>query len=349
MKTVLITGATGFVGSSLAANLLARSVQVIALVRNDPKGERTRAAIRSAAGGFGLAMTESLLELNVRVVEIDEHNPCRNLTPQSLAEISEVWHVAAEMSFSIDRLVASLKTNVSTTIALYQCIAQLATKCKRFYYVSTAYVAGMTGGKTSETLNFASDCINPYQLSKRCAEQSLALLSVNSVLPVTIFRPTVIVGHEMTGWTVRNGFGFYMFVNIIKLLNQAGVQTFRFPFNGSKRVDFIPVNRLIDQAMALSERQGAARMFEIFNCSNGLDKTIGEVVSFIGRFFGVTVSYGPAETMLEQKIAKSLENIIPIIEMEWQFERSGLDQALGHAYQCAPMGEVVMERLLSWY
>ncbi len=348
MKTILITGATGFVGSALAANLLTRSVQVIALVRNDPNGERTRTAIRAAAKGFGLDFAESLIEGNVRVVESDEHNPYLNLTPHYLAEISEVWHVAAEMSFSIDRLVESLRTNASTTIALYQCIAKFATKCKRFYYVSTAYVAGISGGKALETLNFTSDCINPYQLSKRCAEQSLALLSANGVLPVTIFRPTVIVGHEKTGW-VKSDFGFYMFVKIIKTLQEAGVQTIRLPLNYSARLDFIPVNRLVDQAIALSERQGVSRMFEIFHCSNGLGKSTAEIVSFIGRFFGVMVSYGSPETILEQQVAKAFENIAPHLEIEWQFDRSCLDQALDHAYECSPVGDLIMERLLNGY
>ncbi len=348
MKTILITGATGFVGSALTANLLARSVQVIALVRNDPNGERTRAAIRSAAGGFGLDFVESLIERNLSVVESDEHNPCRNLMPHDLAEISEVWHAAAEMSFSVDRLVESLRANVNTTVALYQCIAKFATKCKRFYYVSTAYVAAIEGGKASETLNFASDCMNPYLLSKRCAEQSLALLSASGVLPVTIFRPTGIVGHETTGWA-KSDFGFYMFVKIIKALQQAGVQTIRFPLNDSTRPDFIPVNRLVDQAIVLSERQGASRMLEIFNCSNGLGKTTSEVVSFIGRFLGVAVSYGTPETILEQEMARAFENLAPLFETEWQFERSCLDQALGHAYECSPpMGDLVMERLLNW-
>ncbi len=348
MKTILITGATGFVGSALAANLLARSVQVIALVRNDPNGERTRAAIRSAAEGFGLDFAESLLERNLRVLESDEDTPCRNLTPDYLAEISEVWHVAAEMSFSIDRLEESLRTNVSTTIALYQCMAKFATKCKRFYYVSTAYVAGIAGGKVAETLNFSSECINPYQLSKRCAEQSLALLSAHGVLPVTIFRPTVIVGHETTGWA-KSDFGFYMYVKIIKALQQAGVQTIKFQLNDSTRLDFIPVNRLVDQAIALSERQSAPCLLEIFHCSNGLGKTMAEIVSFIGRFFGVVVSYGPPETIIEQQVAKAFEDIAPHLEIEWHFDRSCLDQALGHAYTCSPMEDVVMERLLNGY
>ncbi len=346
MKTVLMTGATGFVGSALAANLLARSVQIIALVRNDPKGERTRAAIRSAAGGFGLDFAESLIEHNLRVFEIDEHNPCRNLTPHDLAEINEVWHAAAEMSFSVDRLVESLRTNVSMTIALYQCIAQFATKCKRFYYVSTASVAGSVNGKVPETLNFAGDCVTSYQLSKRCAEQSLALLSTKSGLPVTLFRPTGIVGHETTGWA-RGDYGFYMFAKIMKALQRANVQTIKLHFNHSRRLDFIPVNRLVEQAIALSERQGVSRMLEIFHCSNGLGKTIGEMVSFIGRFFDVIVSYGPPETMLEQEMAKSFESTAPLLETEWKFDRSCLDQALGHPYECSPIGDLMMERLLN--
>ena len=53
MATVLITGCTGFVGSAIAATLLGAGFRVLALSRNDADGERTRAAVREAAAGFG--------------------------------------------------------------------------------------------------------------------------------------------------------------------------------------------------------------------------------------------------------------------------------------------------------
>ena len=39
MKTILLTGGTGFVGSALAAELLSRGHSVLALSRNDPDGQ----------------------------------------------------------------------------------------------------------------------------------------------------------------------------------------------------------------------------------------------------------------------------------------------------------------------
>ena len=46
---VLLTGATGFVGSALAAGFLAKSIPVLVLSRNDPGGVRTATPILEAA------------------------------------------------------------------------------------------------------------------------------------------------------------------------------------------------------------------------------------------------------------------------------------------------------------
>ncbi|UUZ48690.1 SDR family oxidoreductase [Massilia sp. B-10] len=88
---------------------------------------------------------------------------------------------------------------------------------ERFYYVSTAYVAGMQGGAVTEQLHVRPRLINPYQLSKWGAEQALHLLHMKSQVPLTIFRPSVVTGHRRSGWTVRNGFGIYMFIDAARL------------------------------------------------------------------------------------------------------------------------------------
>ncbi|UUZ54277.1 NAD-dependent epimerase/dehydratase family protein [Massilia sp. H-1] len=95
---VLITGATGFVGSALAANFLARSIPVVALSRKDPDGARTVAAVRAAAGGFGLDIGHAI-PAHLQVIDVTWPELEKSLPAAVLAGVTHAWHCAAEMSY----------------------------------------------------------------------------------------------------------------------------------------------------------------------------------------------------------------------------------------------------------
>lgn len=349
METILLTGATGFVGSALAANFLAESANVIALVRNDADGERTRTAVRTAADGFGIKLPNIALRRHLHVLQADDDRYVAQLTARRLAEVTLVWHVAAEMNMAMKNLARIFATNVGMTADLYRHVSAHAPACRRFHYMSTAYVVGMDGGDVDETLHFGGHCINPYQVSKRCAEHSLALLSSGSRLPVTLFRPTIIVGHLATGWTVRNGFGMYMFVEAMKAIAASKQASFNLPLVGTSRPDFMPVDRLVAQAMLLTNRREETSGLEIFNCSGGRGLSLGDAVARIGRLCGVDVHYAAPETELEQTMAAGMEGRLPFANTDWQFSRSNLDKAIGRTRADRPVDEKDLERLVGWY
>lgn len=350
MPVILVTGATGFVGSSLAASLLAHGASVLALSRNDPEGTRTEAAIQNAAEGFGLDIAEAM-HRNLEVLHVDAGNVEGSLVdPQALRNVAAVWHCAAEMSYSGHKLAQAFRTNVTLTAELYRLIAALAPHCRRFYYVSTAYVAGLPGGVVEESLNVGGRCINTYQVTKWCAEQALHTLYVNGRLPVTLFRPTIVVGHERTGWTHRNGFGLYMFVDALDALRRAGYERVTLDLQAGPRPDLIPVNRLIADAVRLTLRLDVGTDFEIFHCAGGCRLTTREIVSEIGRACEVTVMYGPPETLLDQKIDRAVDPNRPFANTEWDFRRTRLDAALAtSAVRSTPVDAPLVYRLARWY
>src|SRR5687767_6736930 len=99
MHEVLITGATGFVGGALAATLLARGARVTALSRNDPDGMRTVNAVVDAAQGCGLDISGTLSN-RLNVINTDLAKGGEELGSAELRGVTEVWHLAAEMSYS---------------------------------------------------------------------------------------------------------------------------------------------------------------------------------------------------------------------------------------------------------
>ncbi|OHX13422.1 SDR family oxidoreductase [Chromobacterium sphagni] len=348
MHQILITGATGFVGGALAANFLARGARVVALSRNDPDGMRTINAVVAAAQGCGLDI-HGALESHLDVVNVDFATLDKELGGTELSGVTEVWHVAAEMSYSSHKLSQSFATNVGNTGRLYETVCRHAPACRRFYYVSTAYVAGMAGGLVPEELHARSHMANTYQVTKWSAEQSLHLLFQRHGLPVTLFRPSVVVGHRRTGWALRNGFGFYMFLNAMVAIAQAGHKELAVDLVADSRPDLISIDQLAADACSLTLRQQPGRDFEVFHCAGGRSERMEDLVRMWGEVAGVRAALGTPSSVLDQKFDRAVEPNRPFANQEWQFDRSKLDAATQRSQSLAPLSLEELHAMCHWY
>jgi long-chain acyl-CoA synthetase len=173
--SILVTGATGFLGAYVTARLVERGEDVVALVR----GDDPQARLDAAAGPGARALAGDL----TRVPELPAH-------------VETVLHCAADVSFT-NPLAQARAVNVEGTrrlLAAASCLPSL----ERFVHVSTAYVAGTHEGEFGEADgDVAPSFRNTYEQSKREAERLVAA----SGLPVRIVRPSIVVGDSRTGWT----------------------------------------------------------------------------------------------------------------------------------------------------
>jgi long-chain acyl-CoA synthetase len=202
-EAVLLTGATGFVGMAVLARLLEQTDRdVVVLVR---------AATRSGADARLNALLGSVFDAperhrrRVRAV-------CGDLTAPGLGlgadrewiaeEVREVVHCAASVSFGLS-LAESRSINVEGTREVLDLAEDCAARgegLRRMTYVSTAYVAGDRHGCARETeLDVGQGFRNAYERSKHEAER--LVWSRRERLPVTIVRPSIVVGERGTGWT----------------------------------------------------------------------------------------------------------------------------------------------------
>jgi thioester reductase-like protein len=199
---VLLTGATGFVGMELLARLLERTRRrVICLVRGADEAD-ARARLR----GTVAALLGSCRGYEDRVVALraDMERPALGLSSsvdELAAGVSDIVHGAASVSFDLG-LEQARAINVEGTRRMLE----LAALCRRrgglrsFSYVSTAYVAGDHHGRFGEhDLDVGQRFRNAYERTKFEAEQLVRAHAAE--LPVTIFRPSIIVGDRRTGWT----------------------------------------------------------------------------------------------------------------------------------------------------
>jgi nucleoside-diphosphate-sugar epimerase len=339
MRTILITGTTGFLGSALAASLLNRGHRVVSLSRNDADGSRTRAAISRAASGFSLE-PGPVQWANLKLLECQYADLGAELAGADLSEITEVWHCAAHMSYSPRKLDEALRQNLQATTELYEVVRDRSPWCRRFHHVSTAYTAGIEGGAVPEALHPRPRLVNSYQISKWCAEQALSNLGREpGALPVTLFRPTIIVGHSRTGWSPGNRFGYFMFVHALSMAAMMGIREVTIDLAPGARPNLVPMDQVVAAAVALTERAAAGRGTEIFHCANPHQLTTEAHLRIIGERLGVRVRVGTPRTIVDQRIAESVAWNREFASTTFDFGIERLLDAIGPDFCREPMTE----------
>ena len=195
---ILFTGFPGFLGSELLPRVLARmsDAEAVCLVQEKFMGQ---AEGRVAT----LARTHRRTAGRVRLVEGDITKRGLGIEdPAALAgRVVEIFHLAAVYDLSVSRDLA-MRVNVTGTRNMLA-FARRCGKLRRFQYVSTCYVAGRYPGVfTEDMLEESQTFNNAYEETKYLAEVAVRR-AMRRGLPVTIYRPAVVVGDSAPGCTQK--------------------------------------------------------------------------------------------------------------------------------------------------
>lgn len=209
--TVLLTGATGFLGTFVASRL---DEAPLCLVRGPDARRRLPGA---------------------RVLEAD----LLAGVPPLPSDVHAIVHCAADVAF--DRPLAKARAiNVEGTRRLLSAAAELPA-LERFVHVSTAYVAGIGPEAFSEgDLDLDQRFRNTYEQTKFESER----LVRSSGLPVTVVRPSIVVGDSRTGWTNS----FNVLYAPLRALARGLVD--QLPAHPDALVDIVPVDHVADVILA---------------------------------------------------------------------------------------------------
>jgi thioester reductase-like protein len=194
-ENILITGATGFLGTQLVCELLERN-----------PGAKLALLIRPRAGQTAQQRADAIFPASDRArVEVfagDVSLPNCGLEGSNYerlaAETTRIIHSAAAVRFD-HSLEEARSLNVEGTRRVLD-FAAVAPQLKSFAYVGTAYVAGQRTGLIRESeLSIGQGYRNTYEQTK--AEAEALVRSRMGSLPVVILRPSIIVGDSRTGVT----------------------------------------------------------------------------------------------------------------------------------------------------
>lgn len=278
---LLLTGATGFLGMELLVRYLERTERTVyALVRARDDAE-AQARLRAAVA----RVVEAPGRFDHRVLAIRGDVALPGLgVPRSrrlaLAEsVTEVVHAAASVSFTLP-LAEAREVNVEGTRRLLE-LAQLCAahgELRRFSHVSTAYVAGTaTGVFDEDDHDVGQGFRNSYERTKWEAEQLVRAWADR--VPVQIFRPSIVVGEQTTGWTAA----FNVIYGPLRAY-ATGEALPVVPGRRSAPVDVVPVDYVADAIVALASRpQGAGRTYSL--AAGERASSVGELVELSARAF----------------------------------------------------------------
>jgi len=266
---VLVTGASGFIGRSLVAYLLARGSEVVPVVRR--------------ASGIP----------NERVLDLEDRDAWRIALEgcDSVVHLAGRAHVMRETATDSAQAFNTANVDNTLTVARYAAAAGVP----RFVFLSTVKV---NGERTQPGQCFhADDQPDPhddYARSKLAAEEALFELSAQTGLEVVVIRPPLVYGPGVKG-------------NFAQLIRW-GTGRIPLPLGATDNArSMIALDNLIPFIHLCADRAASAKAAnQVFFVSDGAALSTTQLLRNVATAFGRGPWLIPVPTMLLRWIARLL-------------------------------------------
>jgi nucleoside-diphosphate-sugar epimerase len=322
-KSILLTGGTGFVGSSLVKRLLALGDNVQLLLRDINKNMKS---LQERWKG----------ELGLLVGDITKPN----LGLKSKPRVDEVWHCAASVKFAPKDELALINIE-GTKNAL-----ELAKRCNAsLHYISTIYISGDYKGKFTEgDFDKGQNFNNAYEETKFRAEE----IAREADIPVTIYRPSIIVGDSKTGYTPS----FQGFYNAIKALayvkQKMDPSRLRILGNPDGTINLVCIDYVVAaMAKIAQDKESSGTVYHIVNPH---PLTNAELISSVATLMGLEVEIVPEfqgePTEAEKVYHRLIADYLPYLQGGPDFDYTNVKKVLNNS--CPIIDSSVLAQLIKF-
>jgi CDP-glucose 4,6-dehydratase len=308
-RSVLVTGATGIVGSWLCEELLRRGAYVTALVLDNDRRSRFYAegidARCSIVNGNLAELADCMRAINVNDVEIVFHLGAQTIVGAALRDPLECF-----------------ESNIRGTYNLLEAARRLPGLAGRIVVASSDKAYG-----DSPVLPYTEDMplrgMHPYDVSKSCTDLLALTYAHTYSLPVTVARCGNIYGGGDLNWS-------RIVPGTIRSLLRGESPILR--SDGSMIRDYIYVRDVVDAYILLAENLDRSDVSgEAFNFSPESEVTVLEIVQAIANAMHATIQPTILNEVKMEIIRQTLDSAKARRVLGWQCAydlQSGLRESI---------------------
>ena len=263
-----VTGATGFIGRYLVANLVGRKAPVYVLVR---KGSLARLAELREAWGVG--------EEEVVAIVGDLAKPKLGVSAGDMrrlkGKVEHMFHLAAIYDLKANA-EAQQVANVDGTRHAVDFAGAIGAGC--FHHASSVAAAGLYDGVFREDMfEEAEDLEHPYFRTKHDAE---GIVRRECTRPFRIYRPGFVVGDSHTGEIDKIDGPYYFFKTLQRMRKLLPEWMPMIGIEGG-RINIVPVDFVADALDHIAHKKGLDG--KCFHLTDPKPYRIGEVLNIFAR------------------------------------------------------------------
>jgi UDP-glucose 4-epimerase len=262
---VLVTGATGFIGSHLTRRLASAGAEVHALTS-------------TVSSVYPVRLVDIRDEITLHGGNLNDAGAMASIVEK--ADPAVVFHLGAytHVGKSWDRVDECIQTNIHGTVSLLQALAARG-RFSRFVYTSTSEVYGDIPSPFRE--DAAVDPISPYSVSKYAGERFCRMLWRGRDWPIVVVRPFNAYGPAQSPDRVIPEI-IVKALRRERLLMTDGLQTREFNY----------VSDLVDGFLLAATVEGIEG--EVFNIGGGEEVSMRDLAATVLEIMGdpITAEFG---------------------------------------------------------
>ena len=376
LMNILVTGATGFVGSHICVKLLEKGYNVFLLVRRN-KTQTSVERFKQIADWFEL---EPNLLSKLKVFAGDLDSPSLNLSLSDhdflLKNVDEIVHCAASTCFSEYKREEVEKANVTGLKNILEFTKQ--STCYYFHHMSTVFVSGKTEGECKEFISDVGSFNNIYEETKYLGEKSVCEICHENGIGLNVYRPSIVYGDSETGKNFRFNALYFPVKTILFLKNlytkdieqnnsvnsnKMGVTKtaegkiflpIRIEQNMNGHMNMIPVNYCVDAFYAIMENNVSGGIFHLVTRD---PENLETIIEYIKQMFDIDGIRAVDVDDLKKHPKNALEILFdtyidiykPYIKDQRVFVDDKAKETLSkHNIQCPPLTYEVFKKCMNY-